>query len=132
MFFLRGALRSNVAARGCSLKKKGWRGVGGEGAAPPPQMHSASLQPLKKKAGGGLGERAQRLPPDAVGVFAFVVFSVYIFCLLLVFFLRGALRSNVAVRGCNLKKKGWRGVGGCFSFGVQTSGEYISTMFGCI
>ena len=22
--------------------------------------------------------------------------------------------------------------GGCFSFGVQTSGEYISTMFGCI
>ena len=24
---------------------------------------------------------------------------------------------------------GW---GGCFSFGVQTSGEYISTMFGCI
>ena len=21
---------------------------------------------------------------------------------------------------------------GCFSFGVQTSGEYISTMFGCI
>ena len=26
---------------------------------------------------------------------------------------------------------GWGG-GGCFSFGVQTSGEYISTMFGCI
>ena len=23
-------------------------------------------------------------------------------------------------------------LGGCFSFGVQTSGEYISTMFGCI
>ena len=25
-----------------------------------------------------------------------------------------------------------RGGEGCFSFGVQTSGEYISTMFGCI
>ena len=29
--------------------------------------------------------------------------------------------------------EGVNGVGrGCFSFGVQTSGEYISTMFGCI
>ena len=24
------------------------------------------------------------------------------------------------------------GGGGCFSFGVQTSGEYIFTMFGCV
>ena len=30
---------------------------------------------------------------------------------------------------CGLSAPGWRG---CFSFGVQTSGEYISTMFGCI
>ena len=30
----------------------------------------------------------------------------------------------------NLRGEG--GGGGCFSFGVQTSGEYISTMFGCI
>ena len=31
--------------------------------------------------------------------------------------------------GCCATGQGW---GGCFSFGVQTSGEYISTMFGCI
>ena len=37
-------------------------------------------------------------PPDALGVFACVVF----FCLLLVFFLRDVLGSNVAVRGGNL------------------------------
>ena len=46
VLFLRGALRSGVAVRGCNLKKKGWRGVGGEGAAPPPQMHSAPLHLL--------------------------------------------------------------------------------------
>ena len=40
-------------------------------------------------------------PPDALGVFACVVFFV-IFCLLLVFFLRDVLGSNVAVRGGNL------------------------------
>ena len=38
---------------------------------------------------------------DALGVFACVVFFV-MFCLLLVFFLRDVLGSNVAVRGGNL------------------------------
>ena len=57
------------------LKKTGWRGVGGEGAAPPRQMHWVSLH---------------------------VLFFLVIFCLLLVFFLRVVLGSNVAVRGGNL------------------------------
>ena len=43
------------------------------------QCGSERMQPLKKKAGGGLGGRAHRLPPDAFGAFAFVGFSVYIF-----------------------------------------------------
>ena len=46
---------------------------------------------FKKKAGGG-----------ALGVFACVVFLLVNFCLLLVFFLRDVLGSNVAVRGGNL------------------------------
>ena len=37
-------------------------------------------------------------------------------------------------RGVNnpLTRSYFLGGVGCFSFGVQTSGEYISTMFGCI
>ena len=37
------------------------------------------------------------------------------------------LPTTVFHRTCEVS-----GGGGCFSFGVQTSGEYISTMFGCI
>ena len=60
--------------------------------------------------------RAQRLPPNALGVFACVVFFRQ-FCLLLllllVFFLRDVLGSNVAVRGGNLKEnKAGGGLGG--------------------
>ena len=58
-------------------------------------------------------------PPDALGVFACVVFFCH-FCLLLVFFLRDVLGSNVAVRGGNLKKKklegGALGVFACVVF----------------
>ena len=37
-------LGKTVAMRGCNLKmKKSWRGVGGEGAAPPPQMQGHTL-----------------------------------------------------------------------------------------
>ena len=36
-------------------------------------------------------------------------------------------KGGGGLMGCLFK--GW---GGCFSFGVQTIGEYISTMFGCI
>ena len=43
-------------------------------------------------------------PPDALGVFACVVFFV-IFCLLLMFFLRDVLGSYAAVRGGNFKQK---------------------------
>ena len=54
--------------------------------------------------------RAQRLPPNALGVFACVVFFRHFCLLLLVIFLRDVLGSNVAVRGGNLKqKKDWRG-----------------------
>ena len=70
VLFLRGALRSGVAVRGCNLKKK-------------------------KRLEGGWGGGRSASPPDAFGAFAFVVFSVYIFCLLLAFFLRGVLLSNV-------------------------------------
>ena len=66
-------------------EKKGWRGVGGEGAAPPPDAfvvvvvdvlatgfllkgiwlrEEATLK--EKKAGGGLGGRAQRLTPRCI------------------------------------------------------------------
>ena len=38
-FFLRAVLGRGVAVRGVILKNKSWRGIGGEGAAPPPQMH---------------------------------------------------------------------------------------------
>ena len=58
----------------------------GEGTAPPRQMHWVSLHVLFFLL---------------LGVFACVVFFV-IFCLLLVFFLRDVLGSNVAVRGGNL------------------------------
>ena len=47
VIFLRDVLGSNVAVRGGNLKQlKSWRGVGGEGAAPPPQMHWVSLHVL--------------------------------------------------------------------------------------
>ena len=55
---------------------------------------------------------------------------------------KGGWGGLVHGRGCYKapQGKGWVMVGGllqgrggrCFSFGVQTSGEYISTMFGCI
>ena len=48
-----------------------------------------------------------------IGCLCMCCFFLVIFCLLLVFFLRDALGSNVAVRGGNLKKKrlegGWGG-----------------------
>ena len=40
-----------VAARGGNLKRTSWRGVGGEGAAPPPQMHWMSLHLLAARGG---------------------------------------------------------------------------------
>ena len=40
-----------MVARGGNLKKKGWRGVGGEGAAPPPQMHWMFLHLLAAREG---------------------------------------------------------------------------------
>ena len=40
-----------VAARGGNLKKTSWRGVGGEGAAPPLQMHWMSLHLLAAREG---------------------------------------------------------------------------------
>ena len=47
------------------------------------------------------------------GVSLHVLFFFCRFCLLLlVFFLRDVLGSTVAMRGGNLKKNGWRGVGG--------------------
>ena len=79
VFFLPDVLGSNVAVRGGNLKQK--------------------------KAGGGLEGRAQRLPPNALGVFACVVFFCHFCFLLLVIFLRDVLGSNVAVRGGNLKQK---------------------------
>ena len=43
-----------------------------------------------------------------------------------------SLRIKDIISGCVRVGSGPMGGGGCFSFGVQTSGEYISTMFGCI
>ena len=103
--FLRTVLGRGVAVRGVILKnKKAGGGVGGEGAAPPPQMHWVLLHLFglhflvlffrffpcsyvfcvlrtvlgrgvavrgvilkHRKAGGGLGGRAQRLPPRCIG-----------------------------------------------------------------
>ena len=70
-------------------------------------------------------------PPDALGVFACVVFFV-IFCLLLVFFLRDVLGSNVAVRGGNLKKKKLEGGGRSASpqmHGVSLHVLFFSVIF---
>ena len=55
--------------------------------------------------------RAQRLPARCIGCLCMCCFLV-IFCLLLVFFLRDVLGSNVAVRGGNLLKKRLEGVWG--------------------
>ena len=75
MFFLRDVLGSNVAVRGGNLKKKAGGGLGG-GRSASPQMLWVSLH---------------------------VLFFFCHFCLLLlVFFLRDVLGSNVAVRGGNL------------------------------
>ena len=43
-----------------------------------------------------------------------------------------ALKQNMYWGGSCAFLPDISGLGGCFSFGVQTSGEYISTMFGCI
>ena len=93
----------------------------GEGTAPPRQMHWVSLhvlffgyflssscvfssrcswkqcgserrQPLKKKAGGGLGGRAQRPPPRCMGClcmccFFSVIFVFFFLCFFFVMFL---------------------------------------------
>ena len=72
-----------------------------------------------KKAGGGLGGRAQRLPPRCIGCccicsccmscFVLPFFSLFL-CFL---FLRAVLGSGVAVRGVILKnKKAGGGLGG--------------------
>ena len=86
VFSLRGVLRRNVAVRGCNLKKR--------------------LE-------GGWGGRAQRLPPRCIRRLCICCFfCVYFLSSPCVFSLRGVLRRNVAVRGCNLKKRlegGWGG-----------------------
>ena len=93
--FLRAVLGRGVAVRGVILKNK--------------------------KAGGGLGGRAQRLPPDALGVVAFVrvAFLVLFFRFFLIlmsyvfWFFVCSWKRGVAVRGVILKnKKAGGGLGG--------------------
>ena len=75
-----------------------------------------------EKAGGGLGGRAQRLPPRCIGCCCICSMHV-LFCssffipssnvFLCFFLLLAVLGRGVAVRGVILKdKKNWRGVGG--------------------
>ena len=68
---------------------------------------------MKKKAGGGLGG-GRSASPQMLWVSLHVLFFFCHFCLLLVFFLRDVLGSNVAVQesaGGNLKTK--KAGGGC-------------------
>ena len=49
-----------VPAEEVGLKKNSWRGVGGEGAAPPPQMHSENMlrdSPSVRMIFGALGSQ---------------------------------------------------------------------------
>ena len=49
-----------VPAEEVGLKKNSWRGVGGEGAAPPPQMHSQNMlrdSPSVRMIFGALGSQ---------------------------------------------------------------------------
>ena len=118
-----------------TLKKKGWRGVGGRAQRLPPRcmgrlcmccfflsfLSSSSCvfsswcswkhwgserrQPLKKRLEGGWGEGAAP-PPQMLWVSLHVLFFFCHFCLLLVFFLRDVLGSNVAAT-LKQKKYSW-------------------------
>ena len=125
--------------RGGKPEKKSWRGVGGEGAAPPPQMHWAAMHMLffsfcgvflitttttttrrggklkNKKSWRGVGGRAQRLPPRCIRCLCICCFSC-------AFWLpstttttttAATTTTTTTARGGKLKnKKSWRGVGG--------------------
>ena len=74
---------------------------------------------MKKKAGGGLGG-GRSASPQMLWVSLHVLFFFCHFCLLLVFFLRDVLGSNVAVQEATLKQKrlegGALGVFACVVF----------------
>ena len=77
------------------------------------QCGSERRQPFKKKAGGGLGGRAQRLPPRCMGrlcmcCFFSVIFVFFFLCFFFVMFLEALWQWEEAT----FEKKGWRGVGG--------------------
>ena len=97
-----------MAARGGNVKrKKGWRGVGGEGAAPPPQMHPSDACVVVVVV-----VPPQMHPSDACVVVVVVVVGVVgvvVVVLATGFLLKGVwLREEATLK----EKKGWRGVGG--------------------
>ena len=126
-----------------TFKKKGWRGVGGEGAAPPPRCMGCLcmccffsvivvffflcfffvmfLEALwqweeatfEKKGWRGVGGRAQRLPPRCFGCLCMCCFFSVIFVFFLCFFFVMFLEAMWQCRRQPLKKKAGGGCIGC-------------------
>ena len=125
-----GRARSGVCARSTACVQAGGRACAWQVACAQKGLCGGGVRRLVP--GGGWGERATGLCTGTGGGGGVRITGCARG--------RGATgcgRGGRAHRGCapgggRAQRVVRGGGGGCFSFGVQTSGEYISTMFGCI